>query len=288
MFVTAWLDFSRRGGRHLNLHVVGVVCCEEHFGFSFFTSKTIRSDKKERKRTAESSQNHKSSVLNTRMRPLRLAFLFAAAPATTQLTTTTKPAQSHTAVYTTTLPGPHNASQAVTTAVVTLLMPCEVPNIYGNGAPVTGTAVSHLAAPGASPWSTTAEVFWTVAGPMEAPATIPPPVPLAPGETVLTSVLTDITSYETTKYAFWSTAHSTILSTNLKTFLETVGGNTYPATIVRTGYTWVEVTATGGPVGGALGTVTATATYRKTTTMVQVKERPTMPAVPVFGPVGRL
>ena len=224
------------------------------------------------------------------MRPPHLALLLLyAAPATAQLTTSTKPAPQLTAVYTTTLPGPKDVPQALTTAVVTLLMPREVPHLPFDGAPVTGTAISHLG-DATSTWSATAELYWTVTGNMDAPAqqatTTPPP--LGPAQSRLTSILTDYTSYETDSYGPWVThAHSTIRSTVIKTFMEVVGGATYPATIVRTGYTHVEVTQTGGPVGGETYTASGTATWRRTTTMVQVEGRPTMPVGPMpVGPVG--
>ena len=210
------------------------------------------------------------------MRPL--SFFLLALPATTQLLTTTKPAPQHTAVYTTTLSGSENTPHPLTTVLVTLLTPGEVPSIPFNGAPVIGTAISHFR-DAASTWAVTNEVYWTVTGNMDAPASTPIAQEQSLDQTRLTSILTTSSSYTTDIYGPWNThAHSTIHSTVIKTFIEVIGGSTYPATIVRTGYTFVDTTATGGPVEGDTYTVTATATFKRTTTMVRVENKPTMPA----------
>jgi len=186
----------------------------------------------------------------------------------------------HTAIYTTTVDDRDSSPQIVTTVVVTLLMPAEDPRYPSQGAPITGTAISHFSASPSS-WDKTAELYWTLSGnvPLGVDSTIPPLVLGA--TTTLTSVHTWTDSHTSTyvnlllgrgRYEWFTTARVT--------FIEGVGP-VYPATIIRTGYTDMEVTQTGG--NEAVGTThrnVANVSYWRTTTMVQVLTSPTpLPSV---------
>lgn len=205
------------------------------------------------------------------MRPQTLGFLLAATASLTFPAT----AQQHTAIYTTTLAN-NDTPHVITTVIVTLLMPREYPNYPKDGAPLTGTAISHFTA-GAPPstWSTTAELVWTLSGnaPLGVGSTNPAPTEVA--DTTLTSVYTT-TEYHTSdiRGVFISRQTYEWFSTFRVTLVEAVG-TAYPATIVRTGYTHLEATMVGGIAGVTpVYSGTSTVSYQQTTTMVLVEARP--------------
>ncbi|KAM7193693.1 hypothetical protein V8F33_007627 [Rhypophila sp. PSN 637] len=202
---------------------------------------------------------------------------------------------SHTASYTTTLPPRKEAPQVITTVVVTLFVPREVGwpysdtyhtsytfsnNLSGSTGLLTGTALSHLSA-GATTWAETAQVVWALAGgsgssvqqkdPAAASAAVEQAPPNMKAEVTLTAKYTDYSHYTTEMYGAWSQAHFDYVSTYHVTVVEEVGAN-YPATMIQTGYYTVEITATGGPLRGALTTFTnpATLVSARTTTLVQM------------------
>lgn len=216
-----------------------------------------------------------------RMRPPQLTLILNATPclasaATAQLSTSTSP--QHTAIYTTTLA--NNASpHAVATVIVTLLMPREQPGYPKDGAQVTGTAVSQFSATQAngavSTWTAAAELLWTLSGnvPLGVDSTIPPPPEGA--KTTLTSVYTTTDYHVSDIYGMWISRARYEWFTTLRVTLVEAVGTAYPATIIRTGYTHVDATMMGGNL--ALSTrysETATASYWRTTTMVQVAATP--------------
>jgi len=227
---------------------------------------------------------------------LSAAATHLAAPATAQLTTSllkpAPPAPQHTAIYTTTARAQHDPKSpqdaVITNVIVTILMPRDAPYFPSNGAPITGTAISHFSAAqpnggsgggtGISTWSSTAELFWTLSGnvPFGIASTNPPLPGWQDAKTTLTSVYTKTDFFSTDIYGFWVThAHYDFYSTSRVTFVEAVGTG-YPATIVRTGYTTLVATAIGGPVGGTETLTDAgTRSWLLTTTMVQVGARPT-------------
>ena len=219
---------------------------------------------------------------------LAASLQLAAAQLLTSTTTLTPP--PHTVFYTTTLAQHEAPPQTITTVVVTILMPRDVGYLLaapGNSAgwyypldgwPVTGTATSHFTAPQAngdiSTWSETAELYWTLTNWIRT-TTDTSTTPLEDAKTTLSTAWTTSSFFTTDVYGVWVThAHSTVSSTARTTFVEVVG-TAYPATIVRTGFTHIDVTATGGPVQGATHTVSDTATWVSTTTLVQVSARPT-------------
>ena len=183
----------------------------------------------------------------------------------------------HTAIYTTMVANTDTSPPIITTVVVTLLIPAEDPGYPSQGAPLTGTAVSHFSVnTPASSWDKTAEVYWTLSGnvPLGVATTIPP-LPLG-ATTTLTSVLT-WTDHRTSTYRniVLGSGRYEWFTTARVTFVEEVGRK-YPATVIRTGHTQMEVTQTGG--NEAVGTThqnVATMSYWRTTTMVQVPTRPT-------------
>lgn len=209
------------------------------------------------------------------MRPQRLGYLLAATASLIPPTT----AQQHTAIYTTSLTK-NDAPHVITTVIVTLLMPREYPNYPKDGAPITGTAISHFTAPGApspSTWSATSELFWTLSGnvPLGLENTIPAP---AQGATTTLSSIYTSTEYHTSDirgvwisrqtYEWWSTFRVTLV--------EAVG-TAYPATIIRTGTTQLEGTMIGGNAAvSSTYTATSTVSWSRTTTMVQVAARPSL------------
>ena len=216
--------------------------------------------------------------------------------------TTTLALPPHTVIYSTTHGQNEAQPQAITTVVVTILMPRTVGYLLaapGNNAgqyylldgwPVTGTATSHFRAPQAngdiSMWSETAELYWTLTNWIRT-TTDTSTTPLEDAKTTLSTAWTTSSSFTTDVYGPWVThAHSTINRTARTTFVEVVG-TAYPATIVRTGFTHIDATATGGPVQGATHTVSDTATWVSTTTLVQVSARPTstplLPWMPAAG-----
>ncbi|KAK5656103.1 hypothetical protein OQA88_5242 [Cercophora sp. LCS_1] len=222
------------------------------------------------------------------MRPPNLAaFLsaaaFLAAPATAQAISGISERIApftplHTAIYTATL-AQKQSPQVTTTVVVTLLVPRDVG--WPNGAtPVTGTAVSHFSAarPGgvAATWAETAEIVWTLAGngQQEANTSVAQAAPNT--KATLAAVYTDYSHYTTEMYGAWSQARFDYVSTYRETIVEEIGAN-YPATMIQTGHTTIEITVTGGPLRGPPTTFTnpATLVSVRTTTLVQVAVRPT-------------
>jgi len=221
------------------------------------------------------------AVMHQRLRDLALVLNAAAylpTPATAQFVTgplePATPALPHTAVYTTTL-AQSNSPQAITTAVVTLIVPRDVgrPN---NGSLVTGTAISHFSAAqqnGAlSTWSETAELAWTIVGnnPPEDAKDAPLPLPQR-AETTLTAAYTDYQHYSVGLYGAWLVMHYDFSSTIRETIVEAVGA-AYPATIVRTGYTDIKVEATIAVKDGPTTTDPDrdSTSYMRTTTLAQV------------------
>lgn len=206
-----------------------------------------------------------------------LAFL-----ATAQLSTSTtaiSPAAQHTAIYITTLAN-SAPLEANTTVIVTLLMPREEPNYPKDGAPVTGTAISHFSAAQSNgavlTWAVTTELYWTLSGnvPLGVDSTIPPPPQGA--MMTLTSVYTTTDYHVSDFYGVWiSKARYEWFTTSRVTLVEAIG-TAYPTTIIRTGYTHVDATMIGGNLAVSTKfTGTAEASYWRTTTMVQVASRPT-------------
>ncbi|KAK0623986.1 hypothetical protein B0T14DRAFT_517360 [Immersiella caudata] len=176
----------------------------------------------------------------------------------------------HTAVYTTTVQanrGSDSSPQVIATVVVTLLMPAEAEGYPTQGAPLTGTAISHFsAAAPASSWDKTNDLFWTLGG------DVSPGVDTA----TLTSLHTWTDSRTETGLHLWMGSMSTEWTTTARvTFVEGVGPR-YPATIIRTGYTQWEVTMKGGnQVVGTTHRASTTLQYTRITTMVLVPTRPT-------------
>jgi len=210
----------------------------------------------------------------------------SAAPATTHLVarrthalaqaTATAAESPHTAVYTTTIANRDPAPEIITTVVVTLLMPAEDAHYPSQGAPLTGTAISHFSVAPSSSWDKTSEIYWTLSGnvPLNADTTF---APLPLGETTTLTSVNTWTKYRTSEYrnVWFGSGRYEWFSTARVTFVEGVGPK-YPATIIRTGYTQLEVTQTGG--NEAIGTThvdVVTNSYWRTTTMVQVPTRPT-------------
>ncbi|KAK0740079.1 hypothetical protein B0T18DRAFT_417169 [Schizothecium vesticola] len=221
------------------------------------------------------------------MRRCRLGFMLhaaaslAAALATAQLFTPAADdsrVPQHTAVYTTTL-AQDGAPQITTTVIVTLLMPREQSGYPTDGTPVTGTAISQLSAIQAngavSTWATTKELYWTLSGNSApgADSTVSPPPRGA--NTRLTSVYTSTNHVTTDLRGVWiSSERYEWFSTWRVTLVEAVE-TAYPATIIRTGYTHLEATMVGGNVAAtSTYSETGTASYWRTTTMVQVAARP--------------
>jgi hypothetical protein len=211
------------------------------------------------------------------------AAVFLAAPATAQavygISERIAPfTPLHTAVYTTTL-AQKQSPRVITTVVVTLIVPRDVgwPNA---ATPVTGTAISHFSAvqPGgaAATWAETAELVWTLAGngQQEANTAVAQAAPSA--KATLAAVYTDYSHYTTEMYGAWSQARFDYVSTYRETIVEEIGAN-YPATMIQTGHTTIEITVTGGPLRGPPTTFTnpATLVSVRTTTLVQVAVRPT-------------
>jgi hypothetical protein len=195
----------------------------------------------------------------------------------TQALTQAAVESQHTAVYTTTVASDRDtAPQIITTVVVTLLMPVEDAHYPSQGAPLTGTAISHFSAAPSSSWEQTSELYWTLSGnvPLGVDTTFVP-LPLG-ATTTLTSVHT-WTEYRTSTYRniMYGSGRYEWFSTARVTFVEGVGPK-YPATIIRTGYTQLEVTRTGGNEAiGSTNRNVVTNSYWRTTTMVQVPTRPT-------------
>jgi hypothetical protein len=113
-------------------------------------------------------EKKKTAKMVPRFAPFFLSFTaYLSVPATAQLitsTTSARPEPQHTAIYTTIL----RNYEAITTVVVTLLMPRHHTGFPKDGTPVTGTAISRLSAAqrggGMSTWSKTAELYWTLTG----------------------------------------------------------------------------------------------------------------------------
>lgn len=186
----------------------------------------------------------------------------------------------HTAIYTTTLlPVTQKQSpfpQVITTVVVTLFVPRDV-GYPTNTAPVTATAVSHFSAAERT-WAETAHLAWTLAG-NNANNT----VVVAPNaQATVGAVYTDYSHYTTEMYGAWSQAWFNYVSTYRETIIEDVGGESYPATMIHTGRTTIEITVTGGTLvrgqhGAATTTFTnpATLVSVRTTTLILVQPAPT-------------
>ncbi|KAK1758935.1 hypothetical protein QBC47DRAFT_397756 [Echria macrotheca] len=156
-----------------------------------------------------------------------------------------QPALPHTAVYTTTV-AQNNPYPAIATVVVTLIMPRDV----GYHAPsnrsaslTTGTAISHFSAAqqngSASTWSETTELVWTTRENDSPSATTPPQT----ARTALTASYTDYQHSIVALYGAWAVMFYNLLTTIRETVVETVDP-AYPTTIVRTGYTDVNVAQT--------------------------------------------
>ncbi|KAM7195326.1 hypothetical protein V8F20_007545, partial [Naviculisporaceae sp. PSN 640] len=147
----------------------------------------------------------------------------------------------HTAIYTTTLPQ-KQPPQVITTVVVTLFVPRDVG--WPNGAtPVTGTAVSHFFASGITfSWAETAKLTWTLRGTGNTQQETDIAAPNAKA-TTLTALYTDYSHYTTEMYGFLSQARFDYVSTYRETLVEEIGAN-YPATMIHTGRTTIEITVT--------------------------------------------
>lgn len=184
----------------------------------------------------------------------------------------------HTVVYTTTL-AQKQSPHAITAVVVTLFVPRDV-GWLNAGTAVTGTAISHFSAAqpngGATTWTETAELFWTLAGNSQQEANTAVGQAAASAKATLAAVYTDYSHYTTEMYGAWSQARFDYVSTYRETIVEEIGAN-YPATMIQTGHTTIEVTVTGGPLRGPLTTFTnpATLVSVRTTALVQVAARPT-------------
>jgi hypothetical protein len=189
----------------------------------------------------------------------------------------------HTAIYTTTTLAQKQTPQVITTVVVTLLVPRDVgwPN---GGTAVTGTAISHFSAAqpngaAATTWTEAAELVWTLAGTGQQEANTAVVVgqaaaPSAKAMPAVAAVYTDYSHYTTEMYGAWSQARFDYVSTYRETIVEEMGAN-YPATMIQTGHTTIEITVTGGPLRGPPTTFTnpATLTSVRTTTLVQLAAR---------------
>jgi len=187
----------------------------------------------------------------------------------------------HTAVYTTTtttLAARKQTPQVITTVVVTLFVPRDV-GWPSAGAAVTGTAISHFSAapqPDGAPattWTEAVELVWTLllAGHQEANTASVVAGQAAPS----VAVYTGYSHYTTEMYGAWSQARFDYVSTYRETIVEEIGAD-YPATMIQTGHTTIEITVTGGPLRGPPTTFTnpATLVSVRTTTLVQVAARP--------------
>lgn len=181
------------------------------------------------------------------------------------------PALPHTAVYTTiatTTVDPQNKSprqqqqqqqqrqEIIATVVVTLIVPRDVgvqsPNSDSMSLSlVTGMAIAHFSAAGAvstTTWSETAELLWSTtiisaAGNDHSNKNIPAPKDTGAGTTTLTASYTDYQHYSVGLYGAWSVVHYDFLSTIRETVIEVVESS-YPATVLRTGYTDIKIAAT--------------------------------------------
>lgn len=186
-------------------------------------------------------------------------------------------AQQHTAIYTTTLIN-NDAPQFTTTVIVTLLMPREQPDYPKDGAPVTGTAISHFTATQSgsiSTWSATTELFWTLSG--NIPLGVDSTIPALPqgARTTLTSVYTTIEYRTSDMYGVWISKQTYKWFSTIRVTLVEAVGTAYPATIIRTGYTHLDATMVGGnPAVSSTYRETGTASYWRTTTMVQATAQP--------------
>jgi len=176
----------------------------------------------------------------------------------------------HTAVYTTVLvPKDRLPSQVIitTTAIVTLFIPRE-------GSTVTGTAISRFSAAVASPpstWAETSQLVWTVAGINNVNGLPPPPQNTNMEFPLITGVYTDYSHYTTTMLGAWTRLHFDYRSTLRETIVEEINA-VYPATIHRTGYSVLQITAVGGSIGYPDTTFTNSVTTEmaRATTLVQV------------------
>jgi hypothetical protein len=182
----------------------------------------------------------------------------------------------HTAVYTTTVTNP-KPDIVTAVVVITLISPAEDERYPTQGAPMFGTAISRFSAAPSSAWDETADINWTLSGnvPLGYDTTYPP-LPLGP-TTSLSTVLT-WTDYRVTTYRnlFFGYGRTEWWTTARVTFVEGVGP-VYPATIIRTGYTDWRVRQTGGNEAvGFNHSNSATMSYWRTTTLVQVPARPTL------------
>jgi hypothetical protein len=197
-------------------------------------------------------------------------------------TTTPPPPQQyrqakHSAVYTTTVTNP-KPDIVTAVVVITLISPAEDERYPTQGAPMFGTAISRFSASAASSsaWDETADIYWTLSGnvPLGYDTTYPP-LPL--GLTTSLSTVVTWTDYRVTTYRnlFFGYGRTEWWTTARVTFVEGVGP-VYPATIIRTGYTDWRVRQTGGNEAvGFNHSNSATMSYWRTTTLVQVPAMPT-------------
>jgi len=216
----------------------------------------------------------------TRFAAFFLSFTaYLSVQATAQLVTSTTsapPEPQHTAIYTTIL----GNYEAITTVVVTLLMPRHHTGFPKDGTPVTGTAISQLAAAqpggGMSTWSETAELHWTLTGNSDSrwPDTKRPRLSLDTTAVLRSSY--NENSYSTTDYYDSQGIHKRYVYTMLREVELAEGlGPKYPATIVRQGETLRGGGGSGGVVGEEPHSWMTAERFFTFTTMVQVAARPT-------------
>jgi len=201
------------------------------------------------------------------------------AQATAQLitsTTSAPPEPQHTAIYTITL----GNFEAITTVIVTLLMPRHHTGFPKDGTPVTGTAISQLSAVqpggGMSTWSETAELYWTLTGNSDPrwPNTKRPRLSLDTTTVLQSSYIEN--SFSTTDYYDSQGIHMRYVYTRLQEVELAEGvGPKYPATIVRQGKTLRGAGGSGGIVGEEPHSWMTAERFFTFTTMVQVSARPT-------------
>lgn len=183
------------------------------------------------------------------------------------------PIPLYTAIYTTTLAD--HRRECVIVGIVTILTPREEPLWPEDGVTVVGAAISNIKVTNGSTtstWAKTRQLTWTLSGNSDSPRDVTP-TPTAQLTAVgeaLTSSFTS-TSYllSTTVAEFVGSLRQEWFFTTSVTFVEVVR-TWYPTTIMRTGYTTVAVRYLGANGYSPPVEATATSSYWRTTTMVQI------------------